>query len=162
MTIYSVSTTDEAIALAERLRGEGTYQWFRGQTKNWPLRSSLQRRSGPQQESAVRLLLRFRAWLSNTEGLWPVAADSDQSTAVAQHYGIPTDFFDVTADPAIAAFFATYQLDEPLANEPGVILCLNIDHLRQFWVERYEGFRSPELVEISVPNLWRLESQVVA
>ena len=160
MTTYTAASTDEAIALAERLRDEGKYQWFRGQTSNkWPLRSTLQRHSGPQQESAIQWLIRFRGWLANAKGLWPIGADSDQSMAVAQHYGIATDFIDVTDDPAIAAFFATHQADEKALNEPGVILCLNVDSLQQFWAERYEGFRSPELVELSVPNLWRLESQ---
>jgi hypothetical protein len=159
MTTYSVSTTGEAIALAERLRDEGTYQWFRGQTRDWPLRSSLQRRSGTQQESAVQWLIRFRGWLSHAKGLWPIAADSDQSTAVAQHYGIATDFVDFTVDPTIAAFFATHEPDKTAVDRPGVIICLNVDHLRKFWAERYEGFRSPDLVELSVPNLWRLESQ---
>jgi hypothetical protein len=44
---------------------------------------------------------------------------------LAQHYGYPTMFADLTLEPLVAAFFATHTSTggryEPIANEPGVI-----------------------------------------
>jgi len=52
-------------------------------------------------------------------------------TALAQHYGVPTDFLDLTQDPEVAAFFAACVLDEhggwrPASNGEGVIYRVDV------------------------------------
>src|SRR5262245_1630936 len=105
MSPIQTQRVGEALELAERLKAEGKFDFFRGQTGNWPLRSSFQRRGKEDQQKAILWLDRFRSWVSHTEGLWAVSADVDQTIAVAQHYGIPTDFLDITTEPRVAAFF---------------------------------------------------------
>jgi FRG domain-containing protein len=155
---YDAASVQEAVAIAERLRAEGRHDFFRGQIQPWTLRSSLQRQDGAAQLSAIQWLNRFRVWVSNTEGLWPIAADQDQAIAVAQHYGLPTDFIDVTPDPRVAAFFALDGRD-PALTAPCCIVCLSSRDLARVWATRYANYRRPEIITMTVPNLWRLEAQ---
>jgi len=43
--IHQASSLAEAQQLAEHMRASGACNWFRGQTRNWPLQSSLSRRA---------------------------------------------------------------------------------------------------------------------
>lgn len=82
---------------------------------------------------------------------------------MAQHYGIPTNLLDFTANPEIAGYFASSAGKRQFrAKRKSCIYCLNLDDLLQVW----GGIREclphyPEIhfLNISVPNLWRLEAQ---
>lgn len=55
-------------------------------------------------------------------GRWALQERVDINTeAVAQHYGLPTPFIDLTESPAVAAFFATCAICS--ANRPGEVVC---------------------------------------
>jgi hypothetical protein len=61
--IRRASGLAEAVELAEKLRATGTCDWFRGQTRNWPLQSSFVRRDADGQAVARQQLTRFQNWL---------------------------------------------------------------------------------------------------
>jgi hypothetical protein len=106
---YRVNDVEEAIETAERFRRDGIYNWFRGQTKPWPPYTTLTRlhRSDKTQVEQVREQLgRLEAFMKVHPELRNIAEDTNAFYAVAQHYGIPTNYLDFTTEPAIAGFFA--------------------------------------------------------
>lgn len=90
----------------EKRTGETYY--YRGQTQNWPLSSSLHRSKDPEGEfkrtenMVVGLLTNKTLKLDINNRL-----DQNKAFAIAQHYGWKTDFIDFTTHPEVAAFFAT-------------------------------------------------------
>jgi FRG domain len=55
-------------------------------------------------------------------GRWAMEERIDINTqAVAQHYGLPTTFIDLTESPSVAAFFATCAIRR--GRKPGELLC---------------------------------------
>lgn len=164
MTTYSASSIQEAVALAARFRDEGRYDLFRGQHRDWPVRSSLARLRPKQVAEADERLKIFFGWVQGHPELAALADRKDpravdQKLAVAQHYGLPTNFCDFTTDPSVAGFFAsTDPADEPQGSS--VIVCCRTRDLLEF-CETYfpPGRPQPKLLSLSVPNLWRIEAQ---
>lgn len=172
----------EAVSLATGMKQAGTYEWFRGQTRNWTLASSLVRRADTYEQELTRAR-QFFGWLRITPGLEALASDDDQATAVAQHYGLATHFIDFTTEPAIAGYFASEGIAEqaatpldldaekrrffssqPATEHVGCILCLSRTKLRSVWesVVRsglVEADHAIDFLELTVPDLWRLEAQ---
>jgi hypothetical protein len=108
MSIIRVDNVAEAVRLAEKSKRSGDYDWFRGQTRNWPVRPSFMRlKDESSRQAALEKLGRYEAWVKSTPGLEHLASDTDAAIAVAQHYGLPTNFVDFTTDPRIAGFFAS-------------------------------------------------------
>ena len=136
---YAVNSVEEAVALAERFRGEGRYDLFRGQRENWPVVPSLARLDEAGQEDASDRIKLCFSWLQKQPELSALADREDpsivdQKYAVAQHYGLPTLFCDFTLEPAVAGYFAS---SEPQAAEgTSVIVCCNSEELIS-WCERY-------------------------
>src|SRR5882724_10849961 len=157
--IHKVHDVYEAVRLAEQLKSSGEYDWFRGQTQNWPLVSSLGRTPQGRMDGVMQKLGRFEHWIKSTLGLESVAVSSDMIIAVAQHYGLPTNFVDFTTEPSIAGFFASHGT--PSSTRSSCIICLNTQDLAEFWEDLHPltGDHKPEFIELTVPNLWRLESQ---
>ena len=157
--IHEVANVNEAVRLAEDLKGKGEHDWFRGQTQNWPLKSTYVRLSEEDRQQLMEKLGRFEGWIKSTPGLEPIAANTDMLVAVAQHYGFPTNFIDFTTEPSIAGFFASHGT---AASDSGSCsLCLNTCELAGFW-DRFSKVRpgpGPEFIRLTVPNLWRLEAQ---
>jgi len=150
----------EALAEADRLKSKGEYDLFRGQKEaEWSVQSSLARCNNHEDELAK--LSRFEEWVHNTPGLETLVKDVDQMIAVCQHYGLPTNFVDFTDKPRVAALFAIDGV-EPEACYEGSIICLNTRDFFNFF-EKYGNSIganiSPELIRVSVPNLWRIEAQ---
>jgi FRG domain-containing protein len=157
--VAHVADVHEAIALAVRLRDERKYDWFRGQAKNYPLAPSLARRTEPERQEALEKLGRFEAWVHATPGLEELAAGgADHLLAVAQHYGIPTQFLDFTTAPEIAGFFAC-DSEGFASDQQSCIICLNTGELADFWRDIPAEWPPPEFLRIDVPNLWRLQAQ---
>lgn len=157
---FQVKNVDEAIVLAEKFKEEKRYDWFRGQTQDWPLISSLIRIGEKGYDDAVAKLGRFEAWVKSTPGLEEIASIPDVVMAIAQHYGIPTTFVDFTLEPRIAGFFASERPSNYPEEMPNCILCLDTRELEEhgrFFT--WEGFPAPEFLQLDVPNLWRLEAQ---
>lgn len=157
--IHKVANVHEAIRLAEDLKGKGEQDWFRGQIQNWPLKSTYARLSEDDQKILMNKIGRFEHWIKSTVGLESIAANTDMLIAVAQHYGLPTNFVDFTTEPSVAGFFASHGV--AANNSVSCILCLNTRELADFWdqFKKYRQGPGPEFIRLSVPNLWRLEAQ---
>ena len=157
----SVNDVEEAVNLANKFKQEGKYDWFRGQIGNWKVVQSLLRIPLEKRWDAVLHLNRFCKWVENTAGLENIASNDNYLIAVAQHYLIPTMYVDFTTNPEVAGFFASYGTPDP--DLPSCIICLNTEHFLEYWKwvteEKISQEDMPELIQIDVPNLWRLEAQ---
>lgn len=160
MPITKVRDVNEAVSLCVSLKKAGKYDWFRGQQRNWPLKSSFMRLDETEQQKVLGQFARFEHWIKTTHGLEPIASNTDMTMAVAQHHGLPTQFIDFTTDPIAAGFFAsTTYLAEQEKEELSCILCLDTQDLDDFWMDMPKRFKKPEFIRLTVPNLWRLEAQ---
>ncbi len=161
MQLHQARTSDEAVELATKFQQSGRYDWFRGQSQNWPVVPSLARRTGDERERAIKRLNRFLAWSQSTPGMRDFKGKLDQVVAVAQHYGIATLFVDFTTDPKIAGIFAAEAPQEATLPEASII-CLNTQDFLDFpWDGLLEGNPDSKVqcLTLDVPNLWRLEAQ---
>ncbi|WP_328323938.1 FRG domain-containing protein [Kribbella sp. NBC_00382] len=153
----------EAQQLAERMKASGECNWFRGQTRNWPVLSSLSRRDEAQHAEACDRMAAFDHWVDRNPDVRSMIRTRDDRIAVAQHYALPTNFVDFTTEPAVAAFFACHE--PPLewsSSDLSCIICVNTDDLRDVWeTVRNAGVEIPpfEEIRVDVPELWRLQAQ---
>ncbi len=94
---HKVNNVDEAVKLANKLKEQNGYDLFRGQIKNWLLKSSFGRQVDKnKKDEAIEKMARFVWWVKRTKGLEELAKHPDDMIAIAQHYGIPTNFVDFT------------------------------------------------------------------
>ena len=167
--VIQANNVQEAVELAQTYKVEGRYDWFRGQTQGWPPLSSARRlrdrKDSEALEKARNRLILFHAWLQTDHTLGYLAEDEniDQFYAIAQHYGIPTNYIDFTTEPAIAAFFAADTSNPPPVGVQSCIYCLNTKELRDVMsivlsVRSQEGLEL-KAIEVDVTNLWRLQAQ---
>jgi hypothetical protein len=103
--------------------------------------------------------------MEEKEELRKYRLDIHLTFAVAQHYGLRTHYIDFTTDPMVAAFFATHSKNLK-KSDPCTIIFFDKNKFRaQTEVFQNNGNISkeedcyPELVEIDVDNLWRLQAQ---
>lgn len=150
MRIYDASDIDAAWSRIMYLAQTREFDIFRGQKRHWPLLPSLVRQSGQDLTDAINALTAFREWAAETPAMAPYVPEQDADIAIAQHYGIPTNLLDWTYDPATAFFFALDGAD-PDDHSQAVIFCAKSSEIRNASYCR--------LIEIRVPNLWRLEAQ---
>lgn len=155
--LHRVSSVNEAVALAETFQREGTHDWFRGQVSNWPLASTFGRLRANRRAAATERIVQFERWVRMTPGLESLAANIDSMAAVAQHYGLKTNFIDFTTEPRVAGFFASNG--KPKKGMESCIICLNTSDLKDFWKIMPSHYPPPEFLSLDVPNLWRLEAQ---
>lgn len=157
MNTVRVSDVDEAVALAEQWKTSGSHDWFRGQRENWPVVASLARKSETELDAVYDEMARFEQWVNHTPGLEALAADTDAKIAIAQHYGLPTNFIDFSTEPKVAGFFAadTAHHSDTLA----CLICLNTEDLANFWTNMPSKYPPPEFIRLRVADLWRLEAQ---
>lgn len=97
--VYRANSPSEALKLAQHFKEGKKYDLFRGQNEDWPLISS-EGRLPPQkiEENRKRLLWLFD-FLSQYESTGKYIKNIDDFVTIAQHYGIPTDFIDLTRSP---------------------------------------------------------------
>ncbi len=108
------------------------YIW-RGQRKEWPLKSSFDRgcdrqfsNSFGRQKELDRILFEFKEKLGDLTDLPnPKSFENDEIWAIGQHYGLPTPLLDWTECPYIAAYFAFFKKDTNEKTEDRVIYALN-------------------------------------
>lgn len=167
MRIATVANVEEAIQLAESLKQQGEYNWFRGQERaEWLPSSSLERRlkAGSNIEELDEEVSRFLDWARNVPELAYLENPSNEHAlyAILQHYGYPTSYIDFTTEPSVAGFFAsdtTQQLEEGTISS---IFCLNTKDLVDFYVD-HKNFIGEKMkvepVTVDVSNLWRLQAQ---
>lgn len=158
----------DAIDLAEKLRSSGRCDLFRGQANaEWKVTSSFERLLPEERNYAVQQLRRFCEWSNSVVELLPAIDDPDKIIAIAQHYGLKTQFIDFTAEPRIAAFFASQANGLDLCGGNASIICLSSREFERFWKEvgpaliqpSDKQFKLPEIVDLHVDNLWRLQAQ---
>jgi len=159
MQRIKVNSVEEAVRAANQLKSTGRSYWFRGQAKDWPIRSSLVRVKPEDRQLALQKVARYEAWVKRTPGLENLAANTDATIAVGQHYGLPTNFVDFTTQPEIAGFFASERACSDTTEDLACIICLDVEDLKEFWQPLAGRYPSPEFLEMTVPDLWRLEAQ---
>jgi hypothetical protein len=130
----SVANVAEALRVGNEGLQSGQWDLFRGQIDaDWFVTSSAERLSGEQRERAFERPNRFAAWAETIDAMAEYIARPDSLLAIAQHYGLPTQFIDFSDDPRVAAFFACDSRTEPLANQMAAIICLNSEDFVRFW-----------------------------
>ena len=69
--IYKAKNVQQAVEMAAKFKDEGTYSWFRGQTKDWPPYSSIFRLKGQSEKTvqAATEYKEFMSWLAKKDGL---------------------------------------------------------------------------------------------
>ena len=123
---------------------------FRGQTRDWPrLIPSIFRYEPDEKADAEKRLDEFLEWASHVPQMADYEGDPGVLTAIAQHYGIPTAYLDITTEPEVAVLFSKTVDDD--SDGDAVIYCF-----RRSELVFISGAR---LKEINVQNLWRLERQ---
>jgi hypothetical protein len=155
--IYRCNSIKEAVLKAREFKENGKYDYFRGQQECWPLVSTFCRLPLEEQKKAVVNFSNLIEWSYTHKNLRDVIKTDDEFIAIAQHYGMPTNFIDFTRSAEVAGFFASSQ--ESSSNKESCILCLDSKDLFDFMQDFDDVTFKPELLELNVPNLWRLESQ---
>lgn len=93
------SSADEAVAFCRELLRNGSANLFRGQSRDWPTISpSLFRGDEGARVKAGMLLKEFVEWANAVPQMSRYWTDTLQLTAIAQHYGLPTSFLDLTTE----------------------------------------------------------------
>ncbi|MCW5728360.1 FRG domain-containing protein [Parvibaculum sp.] len=146
-----VESAEAALEKCWQLVRDGRADLFRGQTCDWPkLVPSIFRASDDDRTAAIEELEYFKEWASFVPQMAAYKGDSISITAIAQHYGIPTTFLDLTTSPEIALLFAKQSGGCSEFSE-AVIYC--------FLEAGLKVLPDGRLTRINVDNLWRLESQ---
>jgi hypothetical protein len=154
------ANVEEAVAFCCLLSHTRGCDLFRGQRREWrPIPSQLRL---PDAERRSARWPRFRDWAGEQESITKVASDPRQLWAIAQHYGMPSQLLDVSANPRVAAYFATGgAAPEPEAN--ACIFCINGGslaagyHHAPGWIRSSEAY--PALEKIEVDGLFRMQAQ---
>lgn len=160
---YKVENIDKAFELAKRFELEGKYNLFRGQAKNWEVISTAGRLSSIKLSESVQKLERLLYYFSKENSLKKYCQRVDSFFAIAQHYGLATNYIDFTTDVKVAFYFATNSKDNKIGEECSII-CLNENAFKEFVsfskiLYRNLNFVPPYISKINVDNLWRLQAQ---
>jgi len=151
LDIY-VTSSEEALLKCIELKKAGEAQFFRGQTQDWPtIIPSLFRLSGEDRLKAEKELGSFIEWANSVAQMISYQQSHEGLIAIAQHYGIPTNFLDLTTSPEIAFLFSKTQEDLDKQTAQAVIYC--------FSESKLQNLKNGRILRINVDNLWRLESQ---
>jgi hypothetical protein len=161
--IYQVKDFAAALSLAKKFKSDGTYKLFRGQAKNWPVVSSLGRLLPNVDSEIEKKIKRLYYFFQTYPSLSKYHSDVDWFWAVAQHYGLPTNYIDFTTKPEVATYFATHS-NKNIVGESAVIICVNehdfsrlIDSFKTVFEK--DKVIPPYIAKIDVDNLWRLQAQ---
>lgn len=162
-TIYRASGLEAALNLAKQFKTEGKYHLFRGQAQNWPVVPTSGRLSKEEFECAKQKLERLLYFFHTNKLLKKYARNYDWFYAVAQHYGLPTNYIDFSEDPEVAAFFATNSKSNIVGSD-SVIICLDENDFSDFVrftkvIYEKDKVIPPCIVRVDVDNLWRLQAQ---
>jgi hypothetical protein len=83
---------------------------------------------------------------------------ADDLWAIAQHYGFPTNFLDLTTDPIVAAMFACPPTG--VLGSGNATILLYTEQMIDSWNDPKAASGSEiELLRVDVSNLWRLQAQ---
>lgn len=161
--IHRVKNQKEAIKLAKIFSESGKYDLFRGQAQNWNVTPSSARLNKKESEDGIEKLKRLYSFFETSENLIKYQLNIDWFFAVAQHYGLPTNYIDFTTNHEVALYFATNSQSNEIGKE-SVIICLNESDFNKFiqiTQPLYDKDKviAPYICKVDVHNLWRLQSQ---
>lgn len=161
--IYEAENITEALKLAKEFQKSGKYNLFRGQAQNWKVISTAGRLSKKKIEIATEQIERLLYYFVTTTPLKKYCNEVDSFFAIAQHYGIPTNYIDFTESLEVAFYFATNSKSNK-PKENCSIICLNeadLNNFVKFTNVLYEkdGVIPPYIAKNKVENLWRLQAQ---
>ncbi|MFS4467533.1 FRG domain-containing protein [Maribacter sp. 2210JD10-5] len=161
--MHRVNNLEEAMNLAKKFSDSGKYNLFRGQAQNWNVTPSSARLNQNEFEEGIEKLKRLYSFFETSENLLKYQSNIDWFFAVAQHYGLPTNYIDFTTNYRVSAYFATNSNSNEIGKE-SVIICLNetdfadfIKHTQSIYLN--DKVIAPYISKIDVHNLWRLQSQ---
>ena len=155
---FEVGTVEEAVRLAETLKADGRYQYFRGQRDaSWPVVSSFARANETEREIANSVVRELIDWIREAGDPLRSLQDDDMIIAAVQHYQIaPTTFIDFSLEPEIAGWFA---VDGAQAEGIGAIYMVNSKEVAEVFALISNGGLFMKFRELDVPNLWHLQVQ---
>jgi len=161
--IYRVNSFEEALELAKKFKASGKYDLFRGQAQNWKVSPSSSRLTKIDYNEGIEKLKRLYNFFETSENIVKYKSNIDWFFAVAQHYGLPTNYIDFSTSCEVAGFFATNSKSAKIGNE-SIIICLNekdFNSFIKFTKSIYEKDKviAPYIARVNVDNLWRLQSQ---
>ncbi len=160
---FRVSNLTEALNLAREFNTSGKYNLFRGQGRDWSVKATMARLTADESKKGVEKLERLLYYMHTHKPLEKFVSDIDWFYAVAQHYGLPTNYIDFSSSVDIATFFATNSKSNKIG-EDCVIICLQeieFNHFieaTKFLYER-DKVEAPCIIRPKVDNLWRLQAQ---
>lgn len=160
---YKTENIEEALKLAKKFQKSGKYNLFRGQAKNWEVIPTAGRISDKKIKRTKEQIERIFVFFNTDKTLKKYCKEVDSYFAIAQHYGIPTNYIDFTETVDVAFYFATNSKSNKVGEECSII-CLNEKHfikVIQFIKILFEekNVAPPYISRIEVENLWRLEAQ---
>jgi hypothetical protein len=131
---------------------------FRGQVKNWPIKSSGWRIPESERDKRWEATLDFMRWILNNEYLEPFHTPQQKLCAIAQHYSyeysLCTNLIDFTYDYKIACFFATDSKSIE-SEDVGVVIISNLPSMKVAY--SYMGIDG--IKQFDMKGMWRLENQ---
>lgn len=147
---FYFQTEAEALQFCKQLLAAGKADLFRGQTRDWPkiLPNFFRPNGGSNKRGRLD---RFLGWARAVPQMAIYRLSTPALTAIAQHYGIPTRYLDLTTDPEIAFLFAKLTETGTTGNQQSVVYC--------FLERELQALPSTAVLRIDVANLWRLERQ---
>ena len=156
---------EEAIDLARQWQREGKFDLFRGQSRNWELLASAHRvKHQNGYDSHLERLRLLHFFMGNNLVLKNYIHNKDHFIAIAQHYGLATNFIDFTTAPEVAAYFATQSTNR--TGKYACIICANKKHFEDVMAFAKPALDKclvnghlPEFLSFDVENLWRLQAQ---
>jgi hypothetical protein len=144
-------SANEALEYSKQLVRDGRADLFRGQTVDWPrLLPSLLRPNSDVTESQKKLDA-FLDWARSVPQMAMYRSSIPALTAIAQHYGIPTKYLDLTSNPEIAFLFAKGTEQAVYNKSESIVYCFLMSELAEL--------KNTRIIQIDVANLWRLEAQ---
>lgn len=164
---YYAQSVEDALELLHHFKVRNTYDIFRGQASSqWDVVSSLERRGVKyiNSEDYKRRMSVYFSTLSKNKTTEFLAQNRDSGLAVAQHYGLPTNYVDFTTDHEIAVFFAMHNRPTHVTEHTCSIICVKKEEFEKEVKNARDKFSSeefsfPRIIEIDVDNLWRLQAQ---
>jgi len=161
--IYEVKNITEALELTKKFHKSGKYNLFRGQAQNWKVVPTAGRLTNKKLEKATEQIERLLHYFVTTTSLKKYCNKVDNFFAIAQHYGIPTNYIDFTESVEVAFYFATNSKSNK-PKENCSIICLDETDFNssvEFTNVLYkkDNVIPPYITKNNVENLWRLQAQ---
>ena len=161
-SVFSAPDVEAAIKFVKAESDRGEYQFFRGQENSeWDAVTTFHRVPQAHEDESLRRVSLFINYTREIAKHSGIAYSDDALVAIAQHYGQPTRFLDLTTDPIIAAMFACPP-GTKFPNSRATIFLYSESKIRSAnnLIRTMSGGENGlEIIQLEVSNLWRLQAQ---